>query len=233
MLPSPRSQLIPWPQLICSLFKLSFLYSLCGLLCFQGLLLAEATLEQPLPLPSQETVSQKDTVIHKKDLLLYRVLEDRDPPIKLQVSETGTVCIPYYGELSVAGKTLAEAKASITLALEDSFYKKATVFLSLEQDNDMLTPSLVYLGGKVNKVGPIPLDPMKQNTVTKVILAAGGFADFADDSKVKLVRKSPDTGIVKTFHVDVAAVLEKGELDQDLEVIDGDFIMVSKRLFNW
>ncbi len=225
MLPSP------WSQPRFSLFKSRLLYVLCGLLCFQDLLLAEATLEQPFP--SQEAVSQKDTVIHKKDLLLYRVLEDRDPPIKLQVSEAGTVSIPYYGELSVAGKTLAEAKSSITLILEDSFYKKATVFLSLEQDNDMLAPSLVYLGGKVNKVGPIPLDPIKQNTVTKVILAAGGFADFADDSKVKLVRKAPDTGRVKTFHIDVAAVLEKGELDKDLEVIDGDFIIVSKRLFNW
>lgn len=223
-----------WSQARSSLFKFSLFYVFYGLCFFQGVLLAEVTLETSLPpVPIPATVSQKDTVIRKKDLLLYRVLEDRDPPIKLQVSEAGTICIPYYGELSAAGKTLAEIKSSITLALEDSFYKKATVFLSLDSEEDKLSPSLVYLGGKVNKVGTIPLDPEKKNTVAKIILAAGGFADFADDTQVKLVRKDLHTGLIQTFHVDVAAVLEKGQLDKDPEVIDGDFIIVPKRLFNW
>lgn len=203
-------------------------------LSLQTLLFAEIQTPEALPLHNmQGSISLKDIIIGRKDTLLYRVLEDRDPPIKLQVSEAGTVFIPYYGELVVAGKSLEEVKSTLTLALESSFYKKATVFISLEQESNSLSPSLVYLGGKVNKVGAIPLDPMKQNTVTKVILAAGGFADFADDSKVKLVRKALDTGKISTFYVDVASILEKGELDKDLDVTDGDFIIVPKRLFNW
>ena len=206
-----------------------------GVLCAQEETLGPIALPPPsVGLSQTAELSQKtDILVCSKDLLLYRVLEDRDPPIKLQVSEGGTIVIPYYGELAVAGKTLEELRLAITLALESSFYKKATVFLQLEQDNATLSPQLVYLGGKVNKVGAVPLDPMKKNTVTRVILAAGGFADFADDTQVKVVRKAPDTGMVKTFRVDVAAVLEKGELDKDLDVLDGDFIMVPKRLFNW
>ncbi len=186
-----------------------------------------------LQFSKQGSITQKDTLVRVKDFLLYRVLEDRDPPVKLQVSEAGTVFIPYYGEMTVAGKTLSDIKDAITQALESTFYKKASVFLSLEQENETPANSLVYLGGKVNKIGAIPLDPSKRNTVTKVILAAGGFADFADDSDVKLVRKLVDKDEVKTFHVNVAAVLEKGELDKDLDVMDGDFIIVPKRLFNW
>lgn len=222
-----------WPRSRFSLAHSSLVYIIGGLLLFQGVLGAqEEALEPTVCLPSQ-TMSQKDVLIRSKDILLYRVLEDREPAVKLQVSEVGTVFVPYYGELAVAGKTLEQIKTIFTLALESSLYKKATVFLSLEQDKDMLSPRLVYLGGKVNKIGPVALDPLKKNTVTKVILAAGGFADFADDSQVKLVRKALDTGAVQTFHVNVAAVLEKGELDQDLEVTDGDFIIVPKRLFNW
>lgn len=222
-----------WPRSRFFLTRSSLVYIIGGLLLFQGVLGAqEEALEPELCFPSQ-MMPQKDVLIRSKDILLYRVLEDREPAVKLQVSEVGTVFVPYYGELAVAGKTLEQIKTIFTLALESSLYKKATVFLSLEQDKDMLSPRLVYLGGKVNKVGPVALDPLKKNTVTKVILAAGGFADFADDSQVKLVRKALDTGAVQTFHVNVAAVLEKGELDQDLEVTDGDFIIVPKRLFNW
>lgn len=224
-----------WPRSRFFLTRSSLVYIIGSLLLFQGVLGAqEEALETTVCLPSQTMLQKdKDVLIRSKDILLYRVLEDREPAVKLQVSEVGTVFVPYYGELAVAGKTLEQIKTIFTLALESSLYKKATVFLSLEQDKDMLSPRFVYLGGKVNKVGPVALDPLKKNTVTKVILAAGGFADFADDSQVKLVRKALDTGAVQTFHVNVAAVLEKGELDQDLEVTDGDFIIVPKRLFNW
>lgn len=220
----------------------SLRYSLRFILaCIYGCLITQAAalfaqddvMDARLQFSKQGSITQKDTPVRVKDFLLYRVLEDRDPPVKLQVSEAGTVFIPYYGEMLVAGKTLSELKDAITQALESTLYKKASVFLSLEQENEALANSLVYLGGKVNKIGAIPLDPSKRNTVTKVILAAGGFADFADDRDVKLVRRLTDKDEVKTFHVNVAAVLEKGELDKDLDVMDGDFIIVPKRLFNW
>ena len=208
---------------------------LCVVLALQAhvLLGQDDAMDARLQFSKQSSISQKDTHIGVKDILIYRVLEDRDAPIKLQVSEAGTVFIPYYGEISVANQSLSEAKEAITQALEGTVYKKASVFLSLEQENEAPVNSLVYLGGKVNKIGAIPLDPSKRNTVTKVILAAGGFADFADDTDVKLLRKLSGTDEIKTFHVNVAAVLEKGELDKDLDVMDGDFIIVPKRLFNW
>ena len=68
--------------------------------------------------------------------------------------------------------------------------------------------------------------------MSKAILRAGGFADFANQRKVKLTRAKPD-GTTETMIVDVKEVIEKGRQDIDVEVLPNDFIVVTERMINF
>jgi polysaccharide biosynthesis/export protein len=61
---------------------------------------------------------------------------------------------------------------------------------------------------------------------------AGGGTQFADIRRVKLTRKMKD-GTSKTYIIDVKAVLEDGKMDKDMQLQDGDYIFVPRRLITF
>jgi protein involved in polysaccharide export with SLBB domain len=89
----------------------------------------------------------------------------------------------------------------------------------------------VYVSGQVRAQGSIELPPEDRLTVSKAILKAGGFAEFADKRKVKLVRNKPG-GSVETIVVDVDAVLIKGQIDKDPQLQPDDRIIVPQKFIN-
>jgi protein involved in polysaccharide export with SLBB domain len=91
----------------------------------------------------------------------------------------------------------------------------------------------VYLSGQIRRIGAFEIDRAEANTVGKVILAAGGLTDFADARKIKIVRVSPNNGEPTTQIVDLREVIEKGRIDKDVPIYDGDFVIVDARLVNW
>ena len=89
----------------------------------------------------------------------------------------------------------------------------------------------VYVSGQVRAQGGVELPPEERFTVSKAILKAGGFAEFADKRKVKLVRTRPG-GSVETTIVDVDAVLTKGHIDKDPTLQPDDRIIVPQKFIN-
>lgn len=174
-----------------------------------------------------------DPLIEVGDVLLYRVIEDRDDQVALSVMDSGEVYIPYYGPVQAVGKTPTELAQNVKELLEKDLYEKATVLLSLQMASPSSFSGTVFLSGKINRIGPIQIDPAKDNTVAKLILSAGGFSDFADSSHVRIVRRNTSTRELETIVVDVAAVIEDGKLDEDVKIFDGDFIIIPKKLINW
>jgi len=165
------------------------------------------------------------------DQINFRIVEDREAPLTLQVTDTGDVEVPIVGRISAAGRTCRQFAEVVKAALEKGYYRRATVIVGI----DSLSRSslgVVYLSGQVLNQGPVELPGREQLTVSRAILRAGGFADFADKRRVRLVRKGAD-GHTETFKVDVKAVLEKGQFERDLEVRPGDIIIVPERLFNF
>jgi protein involved in polysaccharide export with SLBB domain len=65
----------------------------------------------------------------------------------------------------------------------------------------------------VRNQGALEIPSDEAFTVSRAILRAGGFADFANRKAVKLTRKNGDT-----LTVDVVKVLEKGQIDKDIEL---------------
>ena len=70
-------------------------------------------------------------------------------------------------------------------------------------------------------------------TLSKAILRAGGFSDFADKQKVKVTRKSRPGEPDQTFTVNVGLILEKGRNDLDLTLEPGDMVYVPERTFRF
>jgi len=90
----------------------------------------------------------------------------------------------------------------------------------------------VYLLGQVAKPGAVAL-PMDQDiTLAKTILDAGGFAKFANASKVKILRTAPD-GSKQTLIVDAGTILETGSFDQDVPLVNGDVIIVPEKILSF
>ena len=93
------------------------------------------------------------------------------------------------------------------------------------------SPGKVYLTGEVAKPGVIELRANESLTLTQAILEVGGFSDFANKRKVKLVRKSASSSQVKI--IDVSVVIDQGRTDLDVALKPGDVVVVPARFLNW
>lgn len=163
------------------------------------------------------------------DRISYRVEEDGEPAVNLIVSDAGELDIPLIGRLKVIGKSSVQIVQEIKPKLERDFYQKATIHLSIEQVNPNGNVVKVYLTGEVKKTGPQEFLVNEKMTASRIILKAGGFADFANTRKVKIVRQDAQ-GKTTSFEVDLKEVLEGGKVELDPEVKDGDLIIVPQKL---
>ncbi|MBS0659476.1 MAG: SLBB domain-containing protein [Verrucomicrobia bacterium] len=166
------------------------------------------------------------------DRLTYRVVEDKDKPVGIQVTDSGEVEVPYYGRVRAQGKSCMELAQLIKSRLEQDLYYKATVIVALDSIGRQaaVSPGRVYLTGAVRSPGAIEMPGDEKLTVSKAILRVGGFADFGNQKKVMLIRKAKD-GKSTTTIVDVRAILE-GQLEKDVELEPGDTIRVPERTLN-
>jgi protein involved in polysaccharide export with SLBB domain len=164
------------------------------------------------------------------DTLSMRVVEDRELPVSLLVTDSGEVEVPLIGRVIAKGKTCKQLAYAIKVPLERDYYYKATVIIALDVAG-LKSPGRVYVTGQVRNQGPLDIPPDETFTVSKAILRAGGFADFANKRKVKLVRKKG--GSTETTIVDVELVVKKGRTDRDPVVEADDTIIVPERLINF
>jgi protein involved in polysaccharide export with SLBB domain len=168
------------------------------------------------------------------DRLSFRILEDEDDPKQLDepkqlfITDSGDLELPYIGRFPTAGKTCKQLAQEVKKELEKEYYYQATVIIAV----DVMTKSRgkVYLVGAVRVPGPQEIPSDEVLTVSKAILRAGGFTDFADKHNDKLTRKGagPD-GSERTFIVNVAEILEQGRTEKDLTVEPGDLIYVPEK----
>jgi protein involved in polysaccharide export with SLBB domain len=165
------------------------------------------------------------------DAVNVRIVEDRDPPVTLQIKDSGDLEVPYVGRVRAAGLTPRRLAYAIKSELERDYYHNATVIIGLDTARQQ-SAGLFYLTGMVNSPGPQEIPTYETLTVSKAILRAGGFSNFANQRKVKLTRAGPD-GQTDTRIIDVKEIIERGRLDLDVEIRPNDFIVVPERLINF
>jgi protein involved in polysaccharide export with SLBB domain len=166
------------------------------------------------------------------DRISFQIIEDRDAPKSLVVADSGEVDIPYLGRVSADGKTCKQLADELKVQLEKDFYYRATVIIALDVANRVL--GRIYVWGQVHTQGAIEISVNENLTVGTAILRAGGFADFANKKRVKLIRsEGPDGSTKKTIELNMVEVLEDGKVEKDLPVQPNDFIIVPSRLINF
>lgn len=188
--------------------------------------------------------------ISSGEKISIRIAEQEDLSGTYAVSSDGTIQFPLIPEkISVAGLTYAECADILKNALEKSYFYKATVSVNHSDVADVTpeipSPSIqniptasmlagvIYVYGKVNNPGVITIPEGEVLTMSKVIIRCGGFAQFANSRKVKLVRKNSATGRTQTIIVNLHNVIEKGKLDDDVVVRDGDLVVIPEQFFNF
>jgi protein involved in polysaccharide export with SLBB domain len=166
------------------------------------------------------------------DQILYQVIEDRDAVELCFVMETGEVDVPYLGRAPAVGMTCREFAHEVQTRLLAGLYHKATVLVVV---NKQRTLGRVIVSGEVARPGPVEIPPGKPFMASEAILAAGGFRPFADEGKVRVIRRKQGgmEGENVELVVDVKAVLERGKLEQDIPLQPEDRVVVRARLINF
>jgi polysaccharide export outer membrane protein len=161
------------------------------------------------------------------DFVSFRVVEDRDNDSqRLRVNDNGELEVPYVGLVSAEGRTCKELAYMIKSLLEKEYYYHATVILAVDRISEK-SRGRIYVYGSVKTQGPQEIPPDESYTVSKAIIRAGGFGDFANKRKVKVTRKNG-----KEFNVDLKRVIEEGHTEEDMVVVPDDQIYVPQRLIN-
>ena len=164
------------------------------------------------------------------DRLSYRVVQEKRAPLSLTITDSGEVEVPLIGRVRASGRTCKELAEAIKPMLQREYFIHATVIIGLDSAS-VKSRGTVYVSGQVRSQGPIEIPAEDRLTVSKAILKAGGFAEFSDNRKVKLVRSKAD-GKVETIIVDVDAILTKGQIDKDPVLQADDRIIVPRKFIN-
>lgn len=162
------------------------------------------------------------------DFVSFRVVEDRDNESqRLRVNDNGQLEVPYVGLVQAEGKTSKELAYSIKSMLEKEYYYHATVIIAVDHVSEK-SRGRVYITGSVRGPGPQEIPPDESYTVSKAVIRAGGFSDFADKRKVRVTRKNG-----QDFVVDLKNVIERGRSEEDAVLQPDDQVFVPQKLINF
>ena len=138
--------------------------------------------------------------ITRGDRLTVSILGE--PELKVagaRVEPVGTVNLILIKEISLAGLTISEAEAAVASAYrERRFIRNPLVTLTVDEP----APRTVIISGKVIVQGRQDIPPGTELTIKDVIFRAGGFAETARGSAVRVTRVSPE-GKREQFILDV------------------------------
>jgi protein involved in polysaccharide export with SLBB domain len=172
------------------------------------------------------------------DRVSFRIAEDEEEPKELSVTDSGDLEVPYIGRVPAAGQTCRQLAGEIKAKLEKDYYYQATVVLAVDLMSK--THGRVYLVGAVKLPGPVELPGDEVLTLSKAVLRAGGFTDYADKRHVRLTRndakgKRGGKGgeSKRMFTVNVGDIYDKGKIESDLPLEPGDLIFVPDRLIRF
>jgi protein involved in polysaccharide export with SLBB domain len=173
------------------------------------------------------TVLDERKKLGSNDYVSFRVVEDRDNESQhLRVNDNGELEVPYIGLVQASGKSCKELAYAVKAALEREYYYHATVIIAVDHVSEK-SRGKVYVYGSVKGQGPQEIPADESYTVSKAIIRAGGFGDFANKRKVKLTRKNGQDVVV-----DLKRVIEEGHTEEDVVVQPDDQIYVPQRLIN-
>ena len=165
------------------------------------------------------TISPNSPLIPGDEVSIL-IEEDKEPAWKTYVTDAGEVELNVLGSVKVAGKTAAEAGATVAAYLKSRYYHQATVrFQILKKAAGAVPFHKVIVDGKVGRAGRQPFTDAEPLSLSEAVTTAGTNI-YSDLRKVKLTRGG------QTTEHDVEAITKKGRTELDVRLRDGDRIYV-------
>ncbi|GAB4250363.1 MAG: polysaccharide export protein [Acidobacteriota bacterium] len=156
-------------------------------------------------------------VIQPNDILEVFVWKEPDLSRRVLVRPDGRISFPLVQDLQAAGLTPVELKAKIEELLKQ-FIASPNVTVIVEEIRNYR----IYVTGKVNNPGSFTLE--KPVTVLQALSLAGGFAEFADEGDIKIVRTYGDKYMYLDFNY--KDVIKGKNTQQNIVLRSGDVVVV-------
>ncbi|MFO1490883.1 MAG: polysaccharide biosynthesis/export family protein [Kiritimatiellia bacterium] len=208
-----------------------FLGALCLWMSFQAATAQQPAGKSPPPAPSPPGVVPPGAALLQRkivsgDVLSLRVQEQPSLNKDYGVSGDGTINLPEMGRVQVAQFTMEEATRAVKLYLEDHYFKRATVTLSI---SDFVKGSIFITGGIGSGGGrmEIPYKGDELISLYEAIVQAGGLAPRADRTKVKILRWKPGQGLQRdVVNIDMSPMFDKLDFTNDEYLKPRDIVVV-------
>lgn len=169
----------------------------------------------PAAAPAGATVDPKSFVIGAEDVLLVRVWRDAEVSGQVVVRPDGMITLQLIGEVKAAGLT----PEGLTQSIYDDLLKLKTIDKSEVTVTVLAVNSKKYfIQGEVGKPGAYPL--LVPTTVLEALVHAGGFRDFANQKKIRIMRN----GTIYNFNY--KQVVSGKKMEQNIQLQPGDQIIV-------
>jgi polysaccharide export outer membrane protein len=156
-------------------------------------------------------------LIQPGDVLQISVWREPDLQADVVVSPDGRLSMPLLGEIDTDGKSIELLRNEIVARIQ-KFVPDADVTVMVKQP----LGNKIYVIGKVNRPGEYVLN--RNVDVMQALSMAAGIAKFADEEKVKILRRSGESQHVIPFDY---SQVEAGEaLEQNIILKPGDVVVV-------
>jgi polysaccharide export outer membrane protein len=162
---------------------------------------------------SAAAIDPNKYLIGPEDILYIRVWREPDFTGPVVVRPDGKITMPLVGELQAGGVTPLQLQKTLTDALT-KLLNNPDVTVSVTD----VRSKKYYIDGEVYKSGAFPL--ITPTTVLEALSNAGGFKEFANPSKVRILRGST---VLKFNYKEVTA---GKKMEQNIYVENGDHIIV-------
>lgn len=189
-----------------------------------------------LALMATVAAAQQEYQVRPGDTLTIEVLEDTSLNRSVVVLPDGRFSFPFAGTVQAAGQTTGEIEGAITQAIAPNFAVSPNVFVSAQPGSAAAYASPgtggvatigVYFLGQVNAPGLIEVK--RGTTFLQALAQSGGVTPFAATKRVQLRRTDPGSGAQKVYRINYKALTQGAALRRDIQLRDGDVILVPER----
>jgi len=160
----------------------------------------------------------KSYLVQPRDVLEIKIWRHPDLDSIVEVDKDGNISLPLLGIVQVGDKTSQDIEADLTKLWGADYIKDPSVSVQIQKKK-------FFVLGEVKEPGSYDLEG--DMTILKAISMAGGFADYAAEGSVYILRgKNSETAKIE---IDISKI-QKGQAE-DIELQPGDIITVPQSFF--
>jgi polysaccharide biosynthesis/export protein len=164
-------------------------------------------------MPTAAPVDPAKFEIGPEDIIRISVWREPELSSAVQVRPDGKITMALVGEIQAAGETPESLKQKIVAALSE-FINKPEVMVTLAS----VQSRRYHISGEVTRPGTFPL--IVPVTVLEALTNAGGFREFANLKKIRILRKG------QVIYFNYKDVSRGKNLNQNIKIENGDHIFV-------